>query len=433
MNVLVIGSGAREHTIAWKVAQSPLVRKVFCAPGNAGTLSVAENVPLQIDDFAAIAAFARDKDVALTIVGPEAPLVAGIVDYFATQGLPVFGPSQKAAMIEGSKAWAKQVLTKYGVPTARAATFDSFAKARDYLLDQPLPVVVKADGLAAGKGVIIARERNEALSALSDIMERRVFGSAGDRVLIEECISGPEVSVLTLTDGQTVIPLAPACDYKRALDDDDGPNTGGMGTYCPTRLITPPLMQQITDTILAPTVRGLAEEGVPYRGILYAGLMLTQSGPKVLEFNCRFGDPETQAVLPLLKSDLVPLALAAVNGELGNTVLEWLPGACCGVVLASGGYPGDYAKGFPINGLDTLDEDVVAFHAGTALDAQGRVVTAGGRVLTVVATGATMAEARAKAYRNVERVHFEGCHYRRDIALREVAERQTSSPQESRL
>lgn len=428
MNVLVIGSGAREHTIAWKAAQSPLVKRVYCAPGNAGTLSVAENVPLRIDDFAAIAAFARDKDVALTIVGPEAPLVGGIVDYFAARGLPIFGPSQKAAMIEGSKAWAKQVMTRYGVPTARAETFDSFAKARDYLLDHPLPVVVKADGLAAGKGVIIARERSEALSALSDIMERRAFGSAGDKVLIEECISGPEVSVLALTDGQTVIPLAPACDYKRVFDGDAGPNTGGMGSYCPTRLMTPRLTQQIAETVLVPTVRGLAEEGAPYQGILYAGLMLTESGPRVLEFNCRFGDPETQAVLPLMKSDLVSLALATVNGDLGQTKVEWLRGACCGVVLASGGYPGDYAKGLPISGLDSLEDGAVAFHAGTAVDPQGRVVTAGGRVLTVVATGATMAEARAKAYRNVERVRFEGCHYRRDIALREVAEIEESRP-----
>lgn len=420
MNVLVIGSGAREHTIAWKVAQSPLVKKVFCAPGNAGTMSVATNVPLHGHDFDGLAAFARDNDVSLTIVGPEAPLVDGIVDHFTARGLAIFGPSQKAALIEGSKAWAKQVMVKYGVPTAKGEIFQSYSEAREYLLDQALPVVVKADGLAAGKGVVVCRDRTEALAALSDTMERRVFGSAGDRVVIEECLTGPEVSVFALTDGRSVIPLAPACDYKRAFDGDGGPNTGGMGSYCPTRLVTPQLMQQITDTILAPTLRGLAAEGAPYVGILYAGLMLTQDGPKVLEFNCRFGDPETQAVLPLMKSDLVALALAALQGRLDQKSVEWHQGACCGVVLASGGYPGDYRKGYPIVGLESLDEDCFTFHAGTALDDNGRIVTAGGRVLTVVATGPTMAEARAKAYRNVERINFEGRHYRRDIALREI-------------
>lgn len=420
MNVLIIGSGAREHAIAWKLTQSPLVDKVFCAPGNAGTLSIGESLPLSGDDFAGLATFAAANDVRLTFVGPEAPLVSGITDYFSARGLPIFGPSRKAAMIEGSKVWAKQLMVKYGVPTARGEVFDSLTVARRYLLDQPLPVVIKADGLAAGKGVIVASERDQALAALDDIMERRVFGKAGDRVIIEECLSGPEVSVLAITDGEAIIPLAPACDYKRAHDGDSGPNTGGMGSYCPTRLVSPELMQRILHAVLIPTVRGLATEDTPYTGILYAGLMLTPDGPKVLEFNCRLGDPETQAVLPLMKTDLAELALATLDGGLQSTSVEWLPGACCGVVLASGGYPGKYRQGYPIEGLDSLEDGTYVFHAGTALDADGRVVTAGGRVLTVVATGPSMAEARTKAYRNAEKVFFEGRHFRHDIALRET-------------
>jgi phosphoribosylamine--glycine ligase len=420
VNALVIGNGAREHAISWKLAQSPIIEKVYCAPGNAGTPTVATNVDISATDFDQLASFVKERSIGLIFVGPEAPLVAGISDYFAQQGVRVFGPSKKAAQIEGSKAWAKDLMIKYGIPTAMSKTFDSYVAAREYVLAQPLPMVIKADGLAAGKGVIIATQRTEALEALSLIMEQKAFGSAGDRVIIEECLQGPEVSVLALSDGETVVALAPACDYKRALDNDKGPNTGGMGSYCPTRMMTPELMQQVTDTILIPTVRGLAAEGARYVGILYAGLMLTANGPKVLEYNCRFGDPETQAVLPLLKSDLAKLALATIEGRLAEETVEWQSGACCGVVLASGGYPGDYATGYPISGLDKLANGTVAFHAGTKLDADGQIVTAGGRVLTVVATGATMAEARAEAYRNVEFVQFEGRHYRHDIALRET-------------
>ena len=419
MNVLVVGGGAREHALAWKLAQSPRVSRLYCAPGNAGTAQIAENVPIPATDVHALAGWAEEHRIELTVVGPEDSLIAGIVDAFQARGLVAFGPTASAARIEGSKSWAKELMARCGVPTARSVPFDSPDAARAYVLRQQPPIVVKADGVAAGKGVTIARTREEALDAVADCMERRAFGAAGRRVLIEECLTGTEVSVLALVDGERAVPLIPACDYKRVFDGDQGPNTGGMGSYAPPGFVSPELYRRISATILDPVVAGLAADGIAYRGVLYAGLMMTADGPKVLEFNCRFGDPETQVVLPLLDSDLAELALAAAAECLAPEMVRFRSGACCGVVLASGGYPGHYEVGKEVSGLERLDPDVPAFHAGTRL-VDGRVVTSGGRVLTVAAVGQTMAEARERVYRNVERVSFAGVHYRRDIALREV-------------
>ena len=415
MRVLVVGYGAREHTLVWKIARSLVVEKIFCAPGNAGTGLLAENVPIAAEDIARLADWAEANRIDLTVAGPEAPLVAGIADLFTMRGFAMFGPAKAAAQIEGSKAWAKEIMFRHGIPTARSATFDSYDAAKAYLQTQSAPIVVKADGLAAGKGVFVCASREEALAALEQTMVQRVFGGAGERVVIEEYMEGPEVSVLALTDGNTVVPVAPACDYKRVRDNDEGPNTGGMGAYSPPRFVSDDVLRQITETVLKPTVRGLAQEGTPYKGVLYAGIMVTKEGPKVLEFNCRFGDPEVQVILPRLESDLVPLMQAVVNGTLDRETVKWSSDVACGVVLASGGYK----TGFPISGLDTVDADALVFHAGTKKSGD-QIVTAGGRVLTVVATGSDMAEAREKVYRNVERISFDGCHYRKDIALREV-------------
>lgn len=419
MRVLVVGSGAREHALAWKLAQSPRVDRLYCAPGNPGTARLAENVPIPVSDVPALVEWAAANRIDLTIVGPEDPLVAGIVDRLQARGLAAFGPTASAARIEGSKAWAKDLMVRCGIPTARGAAFDAAGAAREYVRSQKPPLVVKADGLAAGKGVVVAHSADEALAAVDACMEQGIFGEAGRRVVVEECLSGTEVSVLALVDGERAVPLIPACDYKPVFDGDRGPNTGGMGSYAPPRFVTPDLYNRIATTVLDPVVARLAAEGSPYRGVLYAGLMLTANGPKVLEFNARFGDPETQAVLPLLESDLAELALAGATGQLSPEMVKWRPGACCAVVLASGGYPGRYEVGKEIAGLDDLDSDVVAFHAGTRA-VGGRVVTAGGRVLTIAATGQTMAEARNHAYANVRRVTFAGVHYRTDIALREV-------------
>jgi phosphoribosylamine--glycine ligase len=422
VRILVVGSGAREHALLWKLAQSPARPSLYCAPGNAGTSTLAENLPLHQEDVAGLAGWAADHAVDLTVVGPEAPLVAGIADSFAARGLAVFGPSRAAAEIEASKSWAKDLLERHSIPTARAVVVDDVAAARRQLDVYGLPVVVKADGLAAGKGVTVAGTRLEAEAAIDACLVAGTFGAAGRRVLIEECLVGQELSVLAFADGETVVPMVPACDYKRVSDGDEGPNTGGMGAYAPPGLATVELQARIEREILAPTLAALAAEGRPYRGVLYAGLMLTADGPKVLEFNCRLGDPEAQVVLPLLDSDLVGVALAVAHGELARAPVRWSPGAACGVVLASGGYPADFATGLPIAGLDALPEDALVFHAGTRR-VGGRVVTAGGRVLTVAATGASLAEARARAYRAVDGIQFEGRHFRRDIAARELVQR----------
>jgi phosphoribosylamine--glycine ligase len=419
MRILVVGGGAREHALLWKLAQSPRQPELYCAPGNAGTATLAKNVPVAAEDVPALARWADEHAVDLTIVGPEAPLVAGLADQLAARGLAVFGPSRDAARIEASKAWAKALMQRHGIPTARFVVATDVEAARRALDDFGLPVVVKADGLAAGKGVTVARTRAEAEAAIAGCLVAHAFGAAGDRVLVEECLQGRELSVLAFADGKTIVPMAPACDYKRVGDGDVGPNTGGMGAYAPPALATPELMARVQREILEPTLAALAAAGHPYRGVLYAGLMVTPDGPKVLEFNCRFGDPETQVVLPLLESDLVDVALAIAHGRLDETDVRWRDAACCGVVLAAGGYPGQYATGHPIAGLDALPADTLVFHAGTRA-ADGQVLTAGGRVLTVAAVAPTLAAARERAYAGAAKVHFQGAHYRRDVAAREL-------------
>jgi phosphoribosylamine---glycine ligase len=420
MRVLVIGNGAREHAIVWKLTGSPKIEKLYCAPGNAGTAALGENVAIQATAVEELADWAAGHRIDLTFVGPEAPLAAGLVDVFTSRGLRAYGPSQAASAIEASKVWSKDLLLKYGIPTARSETFVDAGPARRYLSSQPLPVVIKADGLAAGKGVVVATSRDEANQALTDFLEGGTLGEAGRTVLVEECLAGPEVSLLAFTDGETVRPMVPACDYKRAFDGDRGPNTGGMGSYSPPRFVGDALQAEILDTVIKPTVAAMASEGRPYVGVLYAGLMLTSAGPKVLEFNCRFGDPETQVILPRLRSDLLEIVEATLDGRLAAVSVDWSAEACCGVVLASGGYPGAYKSGYPISGLTDVEAGVQVFQAGTKLGAQGEVLTAGGRVLTVVATGANMAEARSAVYRNVPRISFTDCFYRGDIAAREL-------------
>ncbi len=421
MRVLVIGSGAREHALAWAIHRSPLASALYCAPGNGGTAAIAQNIALDIMNFAECAGWAAEQRIDLTIIGPDNPLGEGIVDVFQQRGLRVFGPTRAAARIESSKSWAKDLMQRYGIPTARAATFDDLAAARRYLASSECsyPLVIKADGLAAGKGVSIVSTRQEAETTLTAFMAEHRLGDAGNRVLLEEYLEGPEASFFALSDGQTMLPLAPACDYKRALDGDQGPNTGGMGAYSPPGFVDETLAQQITQTILQPTIAALAREGCPFTGVLYGGLMLTREGPKVLEFNARLGDPETQVVLPRLQSDLLDLLLAASEQRLAGMSIDWRPEATCGVVLASSGYPDSYPTGFPISGLDQLPPDILVFHAGTRLAEQGQIVTSGGRVLTLVALGRDVASARARIYQEIHRVQFQGCRYRRDIAARE--------------
>lgn len=420
LKVLVVGGGAREHALVWKLSQSSAAAEIFAAPGNAGTGLIARNIDIKPNDIDGLARFADKRQIDITVVGPEAPLASGIADLFRGRGLTVFGPMKGAAEIESSKVFSKELMQKYGIPTARSEAFTSFEEAKDYVKAQPSPIVIKADGLAAGKGAIVAGSTAEAIDALSEVMEKRVFGGAGDRVLVEECLTGREVSLLALTDGRTVVPMMPACDYKRVGDGDEGPNTGGMGSYCPPGFFGGDMVEKVKGSILEPTVRALAEEGRRYKGVLYAGLMMTDEGPKVIEFNARFGDPETQAILPLLQSDLLELMMAVVEERLDGIDIQWSDKACVGVVMASGGYPGKYETGLPIDGLDAVDKDIVVFHAGTKAG-EGAVLTDGGRVLTVVGTGRDIAGARDRVYANIPRISFEGCHYRKDIGLREVA------------
>jgi phosphoribosylamine--glycine ligase len=417
VNVLVVGSGGREHAIAWKLRQSRRLGDLFVAPGNAGTAEIGTNLDIAASDMEGICRAALDHRIDLVIVGPEEPLSRGLVDRLAVQGIAAFGPSQAAARIESSKAFSKELMFAHGIPTAPAAVFHRHTDARNHVERLNRAVVVKADGLAAGKGVFVCESREEALRAVDLMMgEEAIFGASGQTVVIEERLSGREMSAHAFTDGVTVAPMPFACDYKRAYDGDQGPNTGGMGAYSPPLWLDEAAEPLIHETITEAAVRAMMDEGIPYKGVLYPGLMITAEGPHVLEFNCRFGDPETQVLLPRLKSDLLEICWAVANNRLAEAEIEWSTDVCVGVVLASGGYPDEYRTGYPIAGLNALEPDVLVFHAGTRLADDGTVVTSGGRVLTIVARGSTLAEARAKAYRNVQRIHFTNVHYRRDIA-----------------
>jgi len=400
----------------WKLAQSPKVKEIYTAPGNAGTAQMAQNLNIKAEDIESLLKAAKDLKIDLTVVGPEAPLADGIADRFQASGMPIFGATKLAAEIESSKVFAKELMQKHGIPCARSASFSDYNQAKDYLQGQTAPIVIKADGLAAGKGVIIAESIAEAQDALYSLMEARTLGAAADRVLIEEHLIGREMSAFAFTDGCTVVPMVPACDYKRINDGDHGPNTGGMGSYSPPQFFNTALDNIVTKTIMEPTILAMSDDNRPYQGILYGGLMITKNVPKVLEFNARFGDPETQVTLPRLKTDLVEIMQAVVDKKLDQLNIEWSEDACVGVVMASAGYPGSYKTGFTISGLEEVDKDILVFHAGTREGQSGQILTSGGRVLTVVATGKNLAEAREKVYRNIPRIRFEGCHYRKDIA-----------------
>ncbi len=423
--ILVIGRGGREHALAWKLAQSPWVEQVWVAPGNGGTALAGgkvANVGLSEGDFAALIDFARRSGVTLTVVGPEAPLADGIVDAFQAAGLRCFGPSQAAAQIEASKAFAKDFMARHSIPTARHATFTDFEAALAHLRQVDYPVVLKASGLAAGKGVILPASTAEAEAALRQIMVAREFGAAGDQVVIEERLAGPEASVLAFSDGRTVALIPAAQDHKRVFDGDQGPNTGGMGAYAPAPLMTPSLLDQVRRTVLQPAIDGMAAEGMPYVGVLYAGMMLTADGPRTLEFNCRFGDPETQVILPLLTSDLVDVIGACLDGRLADVEVRWRDGAAATVVAASEGYPASYPKGREINGVAEAEAlpGVAVFHAGTRLDDAGRLLTDGGRVLAVIGIDDDLPAALSRAYGGIGRIHFQGMHYRRDIGTKAI-------------
>ncbi len=421
MKVLIIGSGGREHALAWKIAKSPKVKKLYCAPGNAGMAGLAECVPIAAEDIDALVRFAVEAEIDLTVVGPEAPLAAGITDRFEKKGLQVFGPSQKAAQIEASKAFAKRLMNKYGILTAKGRSFTDFEKALDYVRRTPSPLVVKADGLAAGKGVSVCKTREQAEAAVTTAMKEMAFGKAGKKIVIEECLLGEEASFIAFTDGVHILPLPSSQDHKTIFDNDEGPNTGGMGAYSPAPVVDEFMHRKIMESIMLPMVKGMAKEGIPYKGALYAGLMINGDEVHVVEFNCRFGDPETQPLMIRLKSDIVPVMEAVVEGRLNECSLEIdeRPAVC--VVMASPGYPGSYEKGKPITGLESAGrmKDVAVFHAGTA-QKDGRIVTSGGRVLGVTALGDTVKKAAERAYLAVSKIRWEGAYYRRDIGQKAI-------------
>ena len=421
MRILLIGGGGREHALAWKLVQSPNVEKLYAAPGNPGMalLQKCECINLNVDDLEGVADYAEEKSIDLTVVGPEAPLVAGLADVFKRRGLPVFGPSKAAAQLEGSKAFSKELMAKYNIPTAFFKICEDIEAAKAYVEEKGAPIVVKADGLAAGKGVVVAMTKQEALDAIDDMMGDHKFGAAGARVVLEEYMEGEEASLLAFTDGKTVVPMIAAQDHKRVFDGDEGPNTGGMGTYAPAPVMTDILRLKATELVLKPIVAAMAKEGTPYQGCLYAGLMIKGDSVKVVEFNCRFGDPETQVVLPLLDGDLAEIMLACATGTLDKVEVAWHDKAAVCVVMASGGYPESYEKGKEITGLAAAEEDkdVVVFHAGTK-EADGKIVTSGGRVLGVTAVDASIKAARDRAYAAVEKIAFEKNFYRKDIAWR---------------
>ncbi|MDC9593551.1 phosphoribosylamine--glycine ligase [Xenorhabdus sp. IM139775] len=429
MNILIIGSGGREHALAWKAAQSPLANQVYVAPGNAGTALEAnlENVDIAATDIEGLLAFAKNHDIGLTIVGPEAPLVIGVVDAFQQAGLTIFGPTKAAAQLEGSKAFTKDFLARHHIPTAAYQNFTEIEPALAYLEKMGAPIVIKADGLAAGKGVVVATTMEEAQSAVKDMLAGNAFGNAGHRIVIEEFLAGEEASFIVMVDGKNVVPMATSQDHKRVGDGDTGPNTGGMGAYSPAPVVTDEIHQRVMEKIIYPTVAGMAAEGHTYVGFLYAGLMIDkQAEPKVIEFNCRFGDPETQPIMMRLRSDLVELCLAGAKGQLGEKTSAWDDRPALGVVLAAGGYPANYAKGDVISGLvqksdaDESDIDEKVFHAGTAFKDES-VITAGGRVLCVTALGCDIADAQKKAYLRARQINWAGCFYRKDIGYRAIA------------
>lgn len=419
MKVLVIGSGGREHALAWKIAQSPRVTKLYCAPGNAGIEQLATCVAIQADDVAGLKSFVASEKIDLTVVGPEAPLAAGIADEFRKAKLRIFGPTRAAAQLESSKTFSKELMARYHIPTAASQSFTSLEPALEYLDRQRPPIVVKADGLAQGKGVVVATTLEQARQALIDMLEKKAFGRSGSRVVIEEFLDGEELTIMAFTDGKTVVPMLPAQDYKRVGDGDTGPNTGGMGAYAPAPLGSPALRAAVLEQVLRPVVAAMSKAGSPFAGVLYAGLMIVKGKPYVLEFNARFGDPETEVILPLLKTDLVDVLEAVVEHRLDQLTVEWHDRSAVCVVMTSGGYPGAYQTGVPITGLPekVLSGDVLVYHAGTKR--QGRyVVTAGGRVLGITGVGAHFRDATQLAYDMVRMISFDGCHYRSDIAQR---------------
>jgi len=417
-----VGSGGREHALAWKLAQSKSVEKIYALPGNAGIEKIAECIPGSVMNISAIADFAEKQSIELTVIGPESPLIVGIVDEFEKRGLSVFGPNKEAAQMEGSKVFAKQIMLDNGIPTAQCEVFNDPAKANAYIESIAAktddPIVVKADGEAAGKGVFVAKTKDEALQAIEIIMGKRAFGASGDRVVIEEYLDGQEASFMFFVDGETFVPMMPAQDYKRAYDNDDGPNTGGMGCYCPVPVLPVDMQAKIIDTVIKPTLKGLKARGIHYKGVLYCGLAMTSKGPKVVEFNARFGDPETQVVLPLLKTDLAEICLATAAGKLDSVPITWYDKKAVCVVMASGGYPGNYQKGKVITGIDEAEKTgAIVFHAGTETK-DGQIVTSGGRVLGVTAVGDSYNECIDRAYAGVKEISFDGAHFRNDIGAR---------------
>ncbi len=419
MKVLVVGGGGREHALIYKIAQSPLVEQIYCAPGNPGIAELAECVQIGADEIDALCEFAQAEKIDLTVVGPEVPLTMGIVDTFQAAGLEIFGPNKAAAQIEGSKGFSKDLMARYNIPTAAYRSFTDHAAAVAYIKEQGAPIVVKADGLAAGKGVIVAMSEEQAITAVDNIMLDRVFGSAGTSVVIEEFMEGEEASFFAFTDGKNILPLASSQDHKRVNDGDEGPNTGGMGAYSPAPVVTAELYGEIVETIVKPTIAGMAADGCPYSGILYVGLMIKDGQPRVVEYNARFGDPEAQPLLMRMKSDIVPLLQACARGELQQDSIDWYDKSAVCVVMASGGYPAPFEKGFPIKGLNDAAqmEDLMVFHAGTAFK-DGRIVNNGGRVLGVTGLGNTVKSAIDKAYAGVDKIRWNGVHFRKDIGAR---------------
>lgn len=428
MKVLVIGSGGREHALVWKLIQSPKVDKIFCAPGNTGIAEIAECLDIKADDIDALLNFAKYEGIDLTVVGPEAPLTAGIVDTFVKAERRIFGPDKSGARLEGSKVFAKDFMRKYGLPTAEYKTFASCLHAEEYIRLKGAPVVIKADGLAAGKGVFVCENADEAIDSLRLIMREKAFGDAGSRVLIEQCLKGEEASFMILTDSKTVIPLATSQDHKTIFDGDKGPNTGGMGAYSPATVITKSLHSKIMKAVVAPMMKGLKREGINYRGVIYAGLMICEGKPYVLEFNCRFGDPEAQPILMRLESDLFDMLKATAEGKLKDVQVSWKDDTAVCVVISSKGYPGTYEKGKEIIGLDEFKgkRTTMIFHSGTSLN-KGKLVTSGGRVLGVTSLGKDIQTARKNAYKAIEKIHFEGMHYRKDIADKAIKKTVTSN------